>query len=47
MYRAIKVFPNQCIVLHVLDEVFLGDFAGGEVLNSIDGDNADVFNCSQ
>ena len=47
MDGAIQVLPNQGVMFNILDEVLLGDVAHGEVLDSVDRDDADVFDGPQ
>ena len=47
MNGAVQVFPNQCVMFHVFDEVILGDISHSEILDSIHGHNSNIFNGSQ
>ena len=47
MDRTIEVLPNQSVVLHILDEVLLCNLSSSQVFDTIDRNNANIFNCSQ
>ena len=47
MDRGVEVFPDEGVVLHVLNVILLRHVARGQVPDAIHRDDADVLNCSQ
>ena len=47
MDGAVQILPNQGIMFHILDEIFLSHFPCGQIFDPIDRDDADVFNCTE
>ena len=47
MDAGVEIFPDEGVVLHVLDIVLLGDIAGGEVSDTIHGHDTNVLNGPQ
>ena len=45
MNGAVQIFPNQSVMFYIFDEIFLSDVAGGQIFDSINRNNAYVFNC--
>lgn len=46
MDGTVQILPNQCVMLHILNEILLRDVAHGKILDTVHRDNTNVLNGS-